>query len=88
MIYLFAIMMGLFQAQFPKTAPIDVPPIQEEYGKPGFKFCDMGQCSFYEDDKVNELGMTPIRRSRITCADKTRFLMTAEDGSKHCIKLQ
>lgn len=28
-----------------------------------------------------------VKRGRITCMDKTRFLMTSEDGRKHCIRL-
>ena len=66
--------------------PFDVPPISEEYGKPGISWCDMGQCTFVEgaDPFGKDHG---IRRTRLTCADKTRFLMAAEDGSKHCLAL-
>jgi len=69
--------------------PVDVPPIREEYGKPGVNFCDMGSCTWMDADPShpNALTPTPHRRTRLTCADRTRFLMTAEDGSKHCIAL-
>ena len=69
---------------------IDVPPIQEEYVSPGTEFCDMGSCTWIEYDKTSGIwgeSMKPHRRTRETCADKTRFLMTSEDGAKHCIKL-
>jgi hypothetical protein len=73
----------------PNATPVDVPPIQEEYGTVGTEFCDMGQCSWvdYVPDSPMWEGMKPHRRTRETCADKKRFLMTSEDGVKHCIKL-
>lgn len=72
--------------------PFDVPPIQEEYGNPGTNWCDMGSCTFIEEEpKPCPKDMTcvapPHRRTRLTCADKTRFLMTSEDGKAHCIAL-
>lgn len=73
-----------------KPEQIDVPPIQEEYGNPGTSFCDMGACTWIDYDKNSGLwgdSMKPHRRTRLTCADKTRFLMTSEDGIKHCILL-
>ena len=72
-----------------KPTAVDVAPIQEEYGNPGMNFCDMGACTWMDADPAhpNALTPTPYRRTRMTCADKTRFLMTAEDGSKHCIAL-
>lgn len=66
------------------TPKVDVPPVTEEYGNPGIEFCDMG-CHWIED--YSENGIPPHRRTRLTCADKSRFLMTAEDGSMHCIIL-
>lgn len=67
---------------------VDVAPIQEEYGNPGYEFCDMG-CTWV--DAQNLIGwnshIKTYRRTRATCADKTRFLMTSEDGKQHCIRL-
>jgi|GEM_PF-7014975 len=62
-------------------SPMDVPAIQEEYGNPGYPVCDMGNCVWVESKDGK-------RRTRPTCADKTRFLMTSEDGKKHCIRLE
>lgn len=59
--------------------PYDVPPIEEEYGNPGYTMCDMS-CVWVEG-----IG---ARRTRPICADKTRFLMTSEDGTHHCIALK
>lgn len=69
-----------------KDDPIDASPIQEEYGNLGYSWCDI-TCSFVESDKPPFPDTKLYRRTRATCADKTRFLMTAEDGSKHCIAL-
>jgi hypothetical protein len=69
-----------------KLLKIDVPPITEQYGNVGTEFCDRGQCSFVEG-AGDAMGNPPKRRTRLTCANKRRFLMTAEDGSKHCILL-
>jgi hypothetical protein len=66
--------------------PIDVPPISEEYGNLGWDMCDMG-CVFVEADKPPFPDTVLHRRTRLTCAEKARFLMTAEDGSKHCVAL-
>ncbi len=48
-----------------------------------------GACTWMDVDPAhpNQFTLNPSRRTRLTCADKTRFLMTAEDGSKHCIAL-
>ena len=75
-----------------QPAPFDVPPIPEEYGKPGYSWCDMQQCAFEEAEPQpcppNVACIAPPkRRTRLTCADKRRFLMAAEDGSKHCLAL-
>jgi len=59
--------------------PFDVPPITEEYGKPRWVPCPE-ECGDYYSRALK-------RPTRPTCADKTRFLMTAEDGSKHCLAL-
>ncbi len=70
--------------------PIDVPPIQVEYGNLGTEFCDMGSCAWVEYDKTNGIwgsSMKPHRRTLLTCADKSRFLLTSEDGVKHCIQM-
>jgi len=67
--------------------PVDVPPLLEEYGNPGHNFCDMGKCTFMEGLDPFDPNDKGQRRTRITCADKTRFLMTSEDGMKHCIAI-
>ena len=69
----------------PKPA-IDVAPITEEYGAVGYTVCDMG-CVWVESPTPSFPDMKLTRRTRFTCADKTRFLMTAEDGTKHCLVL-
>lgn len=70
--------------------PLDVPPISEEYGNLGKHFCDMGFCTWVDANVNNPdlFGNKPTRRTRPTCADKKRFLMTSEDGIKHCIKIE
>lgn len=70
-----------------KPEPIDVAPITVEYGKPGHNWCDMGACTWVEGESPFGGDIKATRRTYITCADKRRFLMTAEDGSKHCILL-
>ena len=74
-----------------KPEPVDVPPITEEYGNPGYEYCDMRNCMWVDGVPLgfDHTGTSPAykRRTRLTCADKTRFLMTSEDGKKHCIKL-
>lgn len=82
------VLVTIGQAQWLKVE-IDVAPIKEEYGNPGTQFCDMGACTWVDYQKESPIWgeMKPYRRTRLTCADKTRFLMTAEDGSKHCIRL-
>lgn len=78
------LMLALFQGAHPKN-PVDVPPIQEEYGNLGYQSCDQG-CWWVDVEKGEApLGIKLHRRTHTTCADKARFLMTAEDGSKHCI---
>jgi len=66
----------------------DESPVEEEYGNPGFMWCDIG-CTWVEDSPpaVDGKPTQSHRRKYTTCVDKTRFLMTAEDGSKHCIRL-
>jgi hypothetical protein len=73
---------------------IDVPAIQVEYGSLGWELCDLGSCTWVDaikpiefDNEDSFIGK-PYRRKLWTCADKTRFLMTAEDGSKHCLALR
>jgi hypothetical protein len=58
--------------------PLDVPAIVlkctfDKEGNPGTECCD-GNWPY-----CHEEGIT-------TCADKSRILLTAEDGSKHCVK--
>jgi hypothetical protein len=55
----------------PVDAPIDVPPIEE-------KVLSTESCSY---------GIWTCTWIRYTCSDKTRFLMTSEDGTKHCIRI-
>ena len=58
--------------------PIDVPAIQENRHTkcvpPVIGWGGGGHCERYEDEMVT------------TCVDKSRILLTAEDGTKHCIK--
>lgn len=83
------VVFGFCSANTPNTSPVDVPPIQEEYGNLGYNFCDMGQCVWRDAGQHWPLiPVIPYRRKRWTCADKTRFLMTSEDGKKHCIRLE
>lgn len=83
----------LLQTFISGTDPIDhvdVPAIQEEYGPLGVQFCD-ASCIFIATDHSLFSGpnaQEPYRQTRYTCTDKTRFLMTSEDGRKHCIKLK
>lgn len=73
----------------PNKNSVDLPAIQEEYGGLVVTLCDQS-CSDvpYKPDEWKGLKITPHKAKRWTCADKTRFLMTAEDGSKHCIALR
>lgn len=57
--------------------PVDVAPIEVPLGN-----CVINLCMTLSTPAV---GVTKLTKS--TCADKSRFLMTAEDGTKHCIKL-
>ena len=75
------------QQKQPAKQPVDVPPVTEEYGPLGVDFCDMGCVFVPGGTSPFPDGPKPHRQTRFTCADKTRFLMTAEDGRKHCIKL-
>lgn len=85
-----AVVNGVITAYIRTARPVDVPPVQEEYGNPGVNWCDMGACQWIEIDPDHPHALTPSpqRRTRLTCADKTRFLMTSEDGKKHCISLE
>lgn len=58
-------------------SPKSVPSIQV---KDGYSF--LGSCS--EEEKTESRGY--CIQSRPTCADKSRVLLTSEDGEKHCIK--
>jgi hypothetical protein len=55
----------------PKPEPVDVPAIKAE----------APNCF---DPKGNAGGSMPCGAT--TCADKSRILLTAEDGTKHCVK--
>ena len=68
------------QQKQPAKQPIDVPPIKEEYRAASLSTC-------YDSEHCFPVEGSEMTRTRLTCADKTRFLMTAEDGRKHCIKL-
>jgi hypothetical protein len=57
--------------------PVDVSPIE----------IPLGPCEGPNAIMCAQIYPTTIHPTRFSCADKTRFLMTAEDGSKHCIKL-
>ena len=59
--------------------PMDVPAVQEDYvahkKSEGFA-CGQDWCVATKD----------ILEKRWTCADKSRVLLTSEDGARHCIK--
>lgn len=79
-----------------KWEPMDVPAISEEYvAFESSENCRRPKgiyetkcktvatgwaCSIVQCDTVKHKG------TRETCADKSRILLTAEDGDKHCIK--
>lgn len=88
---LIILLMFMFQAHFAAPVPVDVPPVTEEYGNLGYQYCDMGNCVWVDGvpPGFDHTGDAPAykRRTRLTCADKTRFLMTSEDGKGHCIRL-
>ncbi|HXF12244.1 MAG TPA: hypothetical protein VN517_03765 [Terriglobales bacterium] len=85
---IFIAAMFMFQMTARMPSPSDVPPIMEEYGSLGTEVCDGGRCVWLEVDKLSRLDEGLYRRTRPTCADKTRFLMTSEDGKKHCIRIE
>ena len=68
--------------------PVDVPPISEKYWMQTIMIC-MDTCP------APNISLTPPKDNdgswreytSPTCADRTRFLMTSEDGIKHCISL-
>jgi len=64
--------------------PVDVPAIQEDYWMEQLVIC-MERCP------EPRTSLTPfenaLKHTHYTCADKTRFLMTSEDGNKHCIAI-
>jgi len=73
----------------PRQKIIDVPAIQAEYGPLVYTLCDQGcwDVLYTPQDQLVIAGkLKPHRNKHWTCADKTRFLMTAEDGSKHCVR--
>jgi hypothetical protein len=53
--------------------PVDVPAIQRKYSTG--VICGLNDCIELPPKKI------------WTCADRSRILLTAEDGTKHCIKL-
>ena len=52
---------------------LDVPAVQEDHLVPN-PVC------------VLSSGCDQVKTKYWTCADKSRVLLTAEDGSKHCVK--
>ena len=67
---------------------LDVPPITETYWMEMFTTC-MDECPAPPRISLTQPKDGAWRQyTRSTCADKTRFLMAAEDGSKHCIALK
>ena len=71
------------QTQGEVVPPMVVPAVTEEYGNPGFEVCDMG-CTFIEGNP-NDPGIMVHRRTRLTCLDKRRVLVTTEAGTALCI---
>jgi hypothetical protein len=72
------------QTQGEVAPPMVVPAVTEFYGNPGYQVCDMGACTFVEGDP-HDPGITVSHRSRITCLDKRRVLVTTEAGTALCI---
>ena len=72
------------QTQGVVVPPMVVPAVTEFYGNPGYQVCDMGACTFVEGDP-HDPGITVSHRSRITCLDKRRVLVTTEAGTALCI---
>ena len=75
------------------SPPMDVSAIQEEL--PGGRGCleRYDGCWVLDkdgkavtNDRVWGGDWTLLRFYRWTCADKSRILLTAEDGSRHCLK--
>lgn len=60
--------------------PLDVPAVKEKYlahHKGDTGDCGLNACFYAQDDY----------EYRDTCEPKSRILLTAEDGTKHCIQL-
>jgi hypothetical protein len=75
------------QTQSEVAAPMVVPAVTEFYGNPGYQVCDMGACTFVEGDP-HDPGITVSRRSRPTCLDTRRVLVTTVSGTALCILFQ
>ena len=56
---------------------VDVPPIFDDAGK---AFCRKAAHSWRSRLDCEDA-------NAFTCADKTRFLMTSEDGKRHCLRM-
>jgi hypothetical protein len=72
------------QTQGEVAPPMVVPAVTEFYGNPGYQVCDMGACTFVEGDP-HDPGIMVHRRTRLTCLDKRRVLVTTEAGTALCI---
>jgi hypothetical protein len=85
---------------YPVAEPIDVPAVQEPSGEPpNGPACMTWPCEHERNkwcrpvtdnnspaDAPNSELCYDSPPSEWTCADKSRILLTAENGTKHCIK--
>jgi hypothetical protein len=63
-----------------------VPAVTEFYGNPGHQVCDMGACTWLDaNPKYDPPGLYTYQKSRFTCLDKRRVLVTTEAGTALCI---
>ena len=62
--------------------PLDVPAVMVELPE-GQQL--LTPCTIYE--KPNRFGHCTTHEKRWTCSDRSRILLTAEDDTRHCIKL-
>ena len=74
------------QTQGVVVPPMVVPAVTEFYGNPGYQVCDMGACTWIEaNPKYDPPGLYTYQKSRFTCLDKRRVLVTTEAGTALCI---
>ena len=65
--------------------PVDVPAIQETY-EIGLMTCHASPDCEGKGPSCNMSVCEKVRNQVWTCADKSRVLLTAEDGTRHCVR--